>query len=143
MDNGLIWWDSQTWFDVFSHKSDSTIINVCPFVCSFVCLSVLKQNFQTALSQSLHPSSFIIHHSSFTFFIHPSFISRLLSFSACFQWKGYKAWLSKLLWFLSLLEGNLPSSKDEKHSILLNQALDYRIHSLWEPIIHWTKLKYS
>ena len=32
--------------------------------------------------------------------------------------------MSKILWFSSLLEGNLPSSKDENHSILLNQALD-------------------
>ena len=31
--------------------------------------------------------------------------------------------MSKILWFSSLLEGNLPSSKDENHSILLNQAL--------------------
>ena len=38
--------------------------------------------------------------------------------------------MSKILWFssllegnLPLLEGNLPSSKDENHSILLNQAL--------------------
>ena len=36
---------------------------------------------------------------------------------------GFKAWLSKILWFSSLLEGNLPSSKDENQSILLNQAL--------------------
>ena len=35
----------------------------------------------------------------------------------------FKAWLSKILWFSSLSEGNLPSSKDENHSILLNQAL--------------------
>ena len=34
-----------------------------------------------------------------------------------------KAWLSKILWFLSLLEGKLPSNKDENHSILFNQAL--------------------
>ena len=33
---------------------------------------------------SLKSSSFIIHHSSLTFFINSSFISRLLSFSACF-----------------------------------------------------------
>ena len=32
-----------------------------------------------------------------------------------------KAWGSKILWFLSLFEGNLPSSKDENQSILLDQ----------------------
>ena len=36
---------------------------------------------------------------------------------------SYKAWGSKILWFLSLLEGNLPSSKDKNQSFLLNQAL--------------------
>ena len=38
--------------------------------------------------------------------------------------KVNKAWLSKILWFSSLLEGKLPSNKDENHRILLNQALD-------------------
>ena len=74
-------------------------------VCSYVRQSVRKQNPSTALilhlsSFNLHPSSFLIHpssilihpssflipHSSFihsSFFIHPSFISQLLSFSAC------------------------------------------------------------
>ena len=31
--------------------------------------------------------------------------------------------MSKILWFSSLLEGNLPSSKDKNQSFLLNQAL--------------------
>ena len=44
-------------------------------------LSVRKQNPSTAWNH--HLSSFILQHSSF--FIPPSFISRLLSFSACFQ----------------------------------------------------------
>ena len=65
---------------IFSHKSDSTITNVC----SSVCLSVRQsQNPSTAWNH--HPSSFILQHSSF--FIHPSFISRLLSFSACLFWR--------------------------------------------------------
>ena len=38
-----------------------------------------------------------------------------------------KAWVSKILWFSSLLEGNLPSSKDENQSILQTQALKEKI----------------
>ena len=80
---------------IFSCKSHSTIANVCPSVH----LSVWGQNPSTAWNH--HLSSFILHHSSFftifhhslssfiilhhpsAFLIHPSFISRLLSFSAC------------------------------------------------------------
>ena len=87
---------------IFSRESNSTFTNVCPFVR----LSVRKQNPSTAWnhhlsSLNLHPSaSFIILHSSFKFFIHPSFISRLLSFSACFIY-FYKSCLklSKSLYF--------------------------------------------
>ena len=45
---------------------------------------------------SLKSSSFIIQPSSFTFFIHPSFILRLLSFTACylsFLYQNYKIYI--------------------------------------------------
>jgi len=57
-------------------ESDSTITNVCSFVRSFVRLSVCKTPPQLEIIILHHPSSF---------FIHPFFISRLLSFSACFN----------------------------------------------------------
>ena len=68
----------------FSQESNSTIYN---HKCLFVRPSVCQQNPSTAWNH--HPSSFILHSSSFfihssSSFIHPSFISRLLRFSACF-----------------------------------------------------------
>ena len=69
---------------LFSRKSNSTIANVCLFVCH------KAKPFNSLKSSSFifHPSSFFIHpsfilHHSSLFFIHHSFISRLLSFSAC------------------------------------------------------------
>ena len=60
----------------FSRESDSTFTNVVrPSVCLFVIKTL----------NSLKSSSFIILHHSSSFFIHLSFILRLLSFSACFQ----------------------------------------------------------
>ena len=79
---------------IFSRESDSTFTNVRS--------SVRKQNPSTAWNHhlssfNLHPSaSFIILHSSFTFFIHPSFILRLLSFTACylsFLYQNYKIYI--------------------------------------------------
>ena len=70
----------QSWKQLYNHK--------CRFVCSFVHLFVRQQNPSTAWNH--HPWSFILHDSSFilhqplSLFIHPSFISRLLSFSACY-----------------------------------------------------------
>ena len=40
--------------------------------------------------------------------------------------------MSKILWFSSLLEGKLPSNKDENHSILLNQALVSKKESIFK-----------
>ena len=83
-------------FHLFSRKSDSKFTNVC----SSVHLSVCKTP-QQLEKIILHHSSFIIHHSSIilhhfsSFFIHPFFISRLLSFSACSLSKYYQpvSWL--------------------------------------------------
>ena len=58
----------------FSRKSDSTITNVRLFVCLSVCLSYIKAPQLDIII--LHPSSL---------FIHPTFISRLLRFSAYFS----------------------------------------------------------
>ena len=72
---------------IFSCKIDSTFTNVSLFVPSSVCLFVLKTPQQLEII-ILHLSSFIILQSSFnhpsSFFINPSFILRLLRFSACF-----------------------------------------------------------
>ena len=56
------------------------------------CLSIWKHS-----SFFIHTSSFIILHTSFilhhsSFFIYPSFISRLLSFSACFYFHCVGNW---------------------------------------------------
>ena len=73
---------------IFSCKSDN---RKCLFVRPSI--SLKAKPFNSLKSSSFiihhHPSSFIIilHHSS-SFFIHPSFISRLLSFSACFFLKA-------------------------------------------------------
>ena len=56
---------------IFSRKSDSTFNNVCPFICPSVHLSSKPLNSLKSSSFS-HPSSF---------FIHLSFILRLVSFS--------------------------------------------------------------
>ena len=70
-------------FSIFSRESNSTITNVRSSVSLFACLSLCKTP-QQLENIILHHSSFIILH---LFFIHPSFISRLLSFSACFFYK--------------------------------------------------------
>ena len=100
------WWilyhDTRYWSyiiqhtHIFSSKSDSTFTNVRPFVR----LSVCHQNLKTAWNH--HPSSF---------FIHPSFISRLLNFSACCTWMnmtGNKlAIMSFQLWTFGLKTYNI------------------------------------
>ena len=57
---------------LFSHKSNSTITNVCLFVHLSVHLSVSLQN--PSIAGNHHPSSFIIHPSSFIILYHSSFI---------------------------------------------------------------------
>ena len=69
----------------FSWESNSTFTNVCWSVCPSVCLSGSETPQQLEII-ILHQSTFILHHSSFILhssIIHPSFILRLLSFSAC------------------------------------------------------------
>ena len=66
-----------------SHLQDFSVAKATLQLPMSVCLSVIllvwQQNLSTAWNH--HPSSFILLPSSF--FIHPSFISRLLSFSTC------------------------------------------------------------
>ena len=101
---------------IISRESDSTITNVCSSVRS----SVRLQNPSTAWNHhpssfNLHPSSYFIHPSSYfihpsssfihpssSFIIlhHPSFISRLLSFSACFLNDSLIIPISHLICFL-------------------------------------------
>ena len=66
-------------FALFSHKSKS--MSVCTFVCLSISQSVTETPQQLEIIILHHPS-FNNQHSSF--FIHPSFITRLLSFSACY-----------------------------------------------------------
>ena len=68
----------QSWKQFYIHK--------CPLVCLSVHLEAKPLNSQKSTSFIIQPSSFIILHSSF---IHPSFISRLLSFSACFYFDAH------------------------------------------------------
>ena len=67
-----------TWL-FFSCKRDSIFTNVR----SFVSHKPKPLNTKSSSSFIIQPSSFMILHS--WFFIHPSFISRLLSFSACLK----------------------------------------------------------
>ena len=71
--------------------------------CPFVGHKAKPFNSLKSSSFIIHLSSFIILHSSFiilhhssSFFIHPSFISRLLSFSACFITTLYRYFFIRL-----------------------------------------------
>ena len=75
--------------------------------CLFIRLSVNKTPQQLEII-ILHLSSYILHHPSFilhqpsSFFIHPSFISRLLSLSACFDIWKFLYWIFQL-WMINWL----------------------------------------